>query len=377
MEYQRDTKSRTNDVDFYELLGVKSGCTEKELKDGYNKMVLKYHPDKHPDKPQYREVYEMIVTAYQILSNPATRKDYDNLSSLSRQSSSSFVGLKENYKKYNESQDVRPATDQDKLIFSEKMLELNKKHGFDPDDAKKSIPKDVAKKSYQELLNERTKQEKLDTPENLFRDKPFDLKIFNEAFDKLHGKPGSKDIISTNGIPSAWNSIGMTSSTSYTSYDKMDVLYEDENNNFGLDGQTFSGVAFGEKPQIKLTVDDLKNMTGADYVDGHNKLGDDYISDLKTRLKEREMDSDIFMSRKKDDFKRDDFSGYGIFEQLGISEPNMITFDDMEDINEKYDKLMASRGGETLQLPKIKENIDSSNVEDRYQKMLQERQRIF
>jgi len=61
----------------YDQLGVKPDATQDEIKKGYRKAALKWHPDKNKDKPEAAEKFKECSQAYEILSDPEKRKTYD------------------------------------------------------------------------------------------------------------------------------------------------------------------------------------------------------------------------------------------------------------------------------------------------------------
>jgi molecular chaperone DnaJ len=63
--------------DLYKVLGVSKGASDEEIKKAHRKLVRKYHPDRNPDDPKAEEKFKEIQGAYDTLSDPEKRKEYD------------------------------------------------------------------------------------------------------------------------------------------------------------------------------------------------------------------------------------------------------------------------------------------------------------
>ena len=69
--------STVMDTEYYDLLGVSPTANAGDIKKAYYKKARECHPDRNPNDPGAAAKFQVLGTAYQVLSNESQRSNYD------------------------------------------------------------------------------------------------------------------------------------------------------------------------------------------------------------------------------------------------------------------------------------------------------------
>jgi curved DNA-binding protein CbpA len=63
--------------DLYKLLGLPRDASQDDVQQAHRKLIRKHHPDVNPGEHSAEERFKEIQQAYEVLSNPEKRREYD------------------------------------------------------------------------------------------------------------------------------------------------------------------------------------------------------------------------------------------------------------------------------------------------------------
>ena len=63
---------------YYDILGINKNASLQEIKDAYIQKSLETHPINNKDTKNHGPTFKEVSEAYQVLSDPQKRHEYDN-----------------------------------------------------------------------------------------------------------------------------------------------------------------------------------------------------------------------------------------------------------------------------------------------------------
>lgn len=78
--------------DYYAVLGVPKNATSEDIKKAYRKLARQYHPDANPGDKKAEEKFKAVSEAYDVLSDPKRRREYDEARTLFGSGVGGFAG---------------------------------------------------------------------------------------------------------------------------------------------------------------------------------------------------------------------------------------------------------------------------------------------
>ncbi len=176
----------------YEALGVKPDSTAEELRRKFREKAFKYHPDRNK-APDAEQRFKDVSAAYEILSNPDRRRQYDAWNQMQRSAGSHEPPQqpRHDYASSQSTQQRQPFSDADlearvEAFANGEISASELIRGLRPDQyatAEKLIDKYLAK--HQAALEEKAQQDTLNIIEQLERKR-------DEAISQILSSYGTK-----------------------------------------------------------------------------------------------------------------------------------------------------------------------------------------
>lgn len=78
--------------DYYDVLGVPKNANEGDIKKAYRKQARQYHPDVNPNNPEAEAKFKEVNEAFEVLSNPEKKAQYDQFGHAGMNAGGGFGG---------------------------------------------------------------------------------------------------------------------------------------------------------------------------------------------------------------------------------------------------------------------------------------------
>ena len=197
---KEDITKENNGEDLYSLLGIKKSANNSEIRKAYRRLVFLCHPDKNKTDPDASSKFANITRAYKILSNPESKKIYDETGEYDEENQGE-INITETLTYFRKIYSPKDIENFEKKYVGSKdeeddLINFYNENGGDIKNILEWIPfsknEDVERyvKIYEKLFKKKTlkknkKFEDLKDKEKLIKEDPNEAKEANETLDKL------------------------------------------------------------------------------------------------------------------------------------------------------------------------------------------------
>jgi curved DNA-binding protein CbpA len=326
-------------LNLYDVLGVNSECTRSDIKNAYRNLVKKHHPDRGGNP----ELFELITKAFNILANPNTREEYDEMTKLIQQAENDHFKLKQSAEDFIKAQEASKTELKEKDAekdFKRTNIELDKKHDFNREQLDIKLNSEETDQRLNDMKMIFEQQNIENTPDRIFAPgEAFNNKKFQSAF-RLMNKQKNQMTVHT-GNPLAYD-VGTAHGVSFSSLDNIDKIYDEDDNSTVIN--SLFGSAKFENTKVKSQKINIADLSDDENVENHKTIDDEYNKSLEQRMREREMETHKLSQRTMADFDTDPtMGGHSILYPAGITDKKIQWEDDKAELKQKYDRLLELR----------------------------------
>lgn len=332
------TSKKMENFNYYAILGIKSSASSLEIKRAYQQKLKLYHPDKVEQTKENKDIYKLIREAGELLKNEGKRKAYDMERKMEK-TNKDFLGQKNDFEQFLKLQEANNTEENKKLAqlqFEKDKKELNKKHGYNEDEAAIKLSKEESKRRFEDLILQREQEELEINHKNMFEGQAFNPDAFNKMFEKRKKQAGvhqGKNSMVKYDELSAFND-GLDFASSLNSNETYDDLYD--SGQFNEYNANYTGVGNGLIGNLDDNNSDLSIGSSdiEDTYDTHNKNKGNVNDMMKKMMAERDSQDKAFENMTDVDYKSAIDDKFGVSNGLGFMVGDKL-FGDQKSIKHK------------------------------------------
>ena len=308
--------------DYYKILGVNENASQLDIKRAFSKLIIELHPDKVEQTKEIKAKYMLVTEAFDNLKDPYERRAYDMQRKMDNSQGGNIDSLRDSFAKFKKLQESEMC-DEDKEIkklnFSKFIKDSNNKVGYNVADDN-ALSSDDIKRMLEDRILQRDDEEKEFTPDNLFKDREFNIKEFNKKFiaqskkrEKINKTSKSDAIEKVDNMPDAYGIDDVSIGVDLNDYGKF--YHEGIFNDFS---GTYAGFdSTKEKDPDEISIDSLDDDDEA-LKEDKPLAKDDFDALLKQAMNDRDIQDEEIANWNVDQYGSALDDKYGISKQFGF-----------------------------------------------------------